>query len=179
MYHRRIAMLSGALAFSSFAVLGAGASSPPSASASGVQRDAASAVAVHPLTVHTASVVVGTKVETILVNAKGLPLYYFRSDTPTKSRVSGSLGVIWPPLVAAKPTASGVKGKVVSLKQTIGPQVSYNGHFLYTFVDDSPGHVTGQGVSNFFVVTPNIRAAGNAKASPAPAPAPQYHGYGY
>lgn len=178
MYHRRIAMLSGALAFSSFAVLGAGASSAPSASAAGVQRDAASAVVVQPLTVHTESAVVGAKVETVLVNAKGLPLYYFRSDTPTRSRVNGGLAALWPPLVASKPTASGVRGKVVSLKQSIGPQVSYNGHFLYTFVDDSPGHVTGQGVSNFFVVTPDIRVAARAKAS-SPAPAPQYHGYGY
>lgn len=177
MYHRRIAILSGALALSSFAVIGAGASSTP-ASASGVQRETANAVAVKPLTVHTASAVVGAKTETILVNANGLPLYYFRSDTPTKSRVGGSLGVLWPALLAAKPTASGVKGKVVSLRQAAGPQVSYKGHFLYTFVDDSPGHVTGQGVSNFFVVTPNIRAAGSANAPSAPAPV-QSHGYGY
>ena len=102
---------------------------------------------------------------------KGLPLYYYQADTAKKSQVSGVLAQLWPALVSAKPTASGVKGKVASVKQADGRQVTYNGHFLYTFVDDSPGHVTGQGVSNFFVATPNIRAIGSAttvKAAPAP-----------
>jgi hypothetical protein len=31
-----------------------------------------------------------------------------------------------------------------------------NGHFLYTFVEDSPGQVTGQGVQNFSVATPGL-----------------------
>ena len=60
---------------------------------------------------------------------------------------------------------------MASLKQADGRQVTYNGHFLYTFVDDSPGHVTGQGVSDFFVATPNMRAIGSTttvKAAPAP-----------
>jgi predicted lipoprotein with Yx(FWY)xxD motif len=94
--------------------------------------------------------------------------------------VSGVLAQLWPALVSAKPTASGVTGKVVSLKEANGRQVAYNGHFLYTFVDDSPGHVTGQGVSNFFVVTPNVRAIGSATTvKAAPAPAASSRGYGY
>ena len=33
--------------------------------------------------------------------------------------------------------------------------MSYNNHLLYTFVTDlKPGDVTGQGVANFFVVSP-------------------------
>jgi predicted lipoprotein with Yx(FWY)xxD motif len=123
---------------------------------------------------------VGATTETILVNAKGLPLYYYRADTATKSQVSGGLARFWPPLVSTKPTASGVKGKVVSVKQADGHQVSYNGHFLYTFIDDSPGRVTGQGVSNFFVATPTIRAIGSSTtAKTAPAPATPSRGYGY
>ena len=122
----------------------------------------------------------GATTETILVNAKGLPLYYYQADTAKKSQVSGVLAQLWPALVSAKPTASGVKGKVVSLKQAGGRQVAYNGHFLYTFVDDSPGHVTGQGVSNLFVATPNIRAiASSATVKRVPAPAPPSRGYGY
>jgi hypothetical protein len=53
-----------------------------------------------------------------------------------------------------------------------GQQVTYNGHFLYTFVQDSPGHVTGQGVQNFFVATPGIPA--NPRAA---APVPPSYGY--
>jgi hypothetical protein len=84
-------------------------------------------------------------------------------------------------VVSTKPTASGVKGKVASVKQADGRQVTYNGHFLYTFVDDTPGHVTGQGVSNFFVATPNIRTIGSATTVKAAAPAPvaSSGGYGY
>ena len=78
--------------------------------------------------------------------------------------------------MAAKPTASGVRGKVVSVMQPGGRQVSYKGHFLYTFVSDSPGHVTGQGVSNFFVATPNVRAIGSSTVVNPPRP---HGGYGY
>src|SRR5580698_1838754 len=118
--------------------------------------------------------------ETILVNAKGLPLYYYQADKATKSQVSGVLAQLWPAVVSARPTASGVKGKVASVKQADGRQVTYNGHFLYTFVDDSPGHVTGQGVSDFFVATPNIRTVGSARTVKAvPAPATPSRGYGY
>jgi len=45
-----------------------------------------------------------------------------------------------------------------------GRQVTYNGHFLYTFVDDRSGAVTGQGVQSFFVATPGIVAI-NASAT--------------
>ena len=62
-----------------------------------------------------------------------------------------------------------------------GHQVTYNGHFLYTFVEDSPGHVTGQGVQNFFVATrgtPTNRIASSAgSASSTPTPARNIYGY--
>jgi predicted lipoprotein with Yx(FWY)xxD motif len=130
------------------------------------------------VTIRSEPVALGPKVETVLVNSNGLPVYYFRADTPTKSKVTGGLARLWPPVIAAKPTATGVKGKVVALKQAAGPQVSYKGHFLYTFIDDSPGHVTGQGVSNFFVVTPKIGAIGSTTAVSSKASSAS-HGYGY
>jgi hypothetical protein len=68
---------------------------------------------------------------------------------------------------------------VASLQQPDGHQVTYNGHFLYTFVDDSRGHVTGQGVSNFFVATPNVRSIRSATTVKAPAPVTPSRGYGY
>jgi predicted lipoprotein with Yx(FWY)xxD motif len=180
MQYRRYASLSGAVALSSFFALGVGAvasaGTPHTSSAVSLVRVAS---ATQP-TVHTAATQVGATTETILVNAKGLPLYYYKADTARKSQVSGVLARLWPALVSAKPTASGVRGKVASLKESGGRQVAYNGHFLYTFVDDSPGHVTGQGVSNFFVATPNIRAIGNSTTvKAAPAPVSQSHGYGY
>jgi predicted lipoprotein with Yx(FWY)xxD motif len=178
MNHRRNAILGGAVALSSFFALGAGV-------AAGAATPHASGSTTHLVnttqpTLHTTTTQVGAKTETVLVNAKGLPVYYYQADTAKKSQVSGVLAQLWPALVSAKPSASGVKGKVASVKQADGRQVTYNGHFLYTFVDDSPGHVTGQGVSNFFVATPNVRAIGSTTTvKAAPAPVTSSRGYGY
>ena len=127
-------------------------------------------------TVQIATVTVQGAPETILEDAKGLPLYTYQPDTPTTSRVSGQLAALWPPLVAKTPTAAGATGALRSLTTGNGQQVSYNGHFLYTFVEDSPGHVTGQGVQNFFVATPAMAAQGST-ARPSP-PAATSNGYG-
>jgi predicted lipoprotein with Yx(FWY)xxD motif len=127
-------------------------------------------------TVQTAAVQVQGKTETILVDAHGFPLYIYKPDTATTSHVSGRLAALWPPLVGATPTASGVTGGVASVATTNGQQVAYNGHFLYTFVADSPGHVTGQGVQNFFVATPALSAGASSAMNVAPSTS---NGYGY
>ena len=64
---------------------------------------------------------------------------------------------------------------MASVATTNGQQVAYNGHFLYTFVEDRPGQVTGQGVQNFFVATPDL-AGGAATSAQASSPK---SGYGY
>ena len=132
-------------------------------------------------TLHTATATVGGAKETILVSAKGLPLYTYKADTATSSKVTGELAALWPPLVANNPTASGATGALSTVVTINGRQVAYNGHFLYTFAEDSPGQVTGQGVENFFVATPGIAVnRGNASGTrTAPAPAPATNGYGY
>jgi predicted lipoprotein with Yx(FWY)xxD motif len=129
-------------------------------------------------TLHTTRTTVDGQTETILVNSRGLPLYYYRLDTAKKSLVSGTLARLWPPLVSASPTASGVHGKLTSLSGADGQQVTYDGHFLYTFIDDAPGQVTGQGIQNFFVATPDLRTIGAASMSTASVPAAQGR-YGY
>ncbi len=122
-------------------------------------------------TVHTATATVQGVAERILVDAKGLPLYIYKPDTATKSLVTGQLAVLWPPLVVSAPTAHGATGTLTTVATGSGQQVTYNGHFLYTFVQDSPGHVTGQGVQNFFVATPGI------STKPTTAPMPVSNGY--
>jgi predicted lipoprotein with Yx(FWY)xxD motif len=180
MHHRRNAIISGVVAISAFFAQGAGAAASAAAPHTRSGGPLARVVNTTQPTLHTTTTHVGATTETILVNAKGLPLYYYQADTAKKSQVSGVLAQLWPALVSAKPTSVGVKGKVVSLKQAGVRQVAYNGHFLYTFVDDSPGHVTGQGVSNFFVATPNIRAIGSSTTvRAAPAPVTPSRGYGY
>ena len=146
---------------------------------------AAAATTSHPsssqhaaATVRTVQATVGGKTETILVNRAGLPLYYYLNDTAAKSAVTGGLAALWPPLTSASPAATGLTGKLTAVMDIHGDQVAYNGHLLYTFADDQAGHVTGQGVQDFFVATPGLAAI---TGSPAPsAPAPQSaNPYGY
>lgn len=187
MHRSRNSLFGGALALSSFFALGAGvaAGAAPSHPSSvpnivlGAAAPASSTLVelMKPATVHASTALVGGKSERILVNAKGLPLYYYAADTAKKSFVSGGLAQLWPALVSSKPTATGVKGKLVSLKEVSGRQVAFKGHFLYTFVDDTPDHVNGQGVSNFFVATPSIRTIGSSPV--VKATVARSGGYGY
>jgi predicted lipoprotein with Yx(FWY)xxD motif len=131
-------------------------------------------------TVRSASVTVAGKIETILVNSRGLPLYYYRPDTATRSFVTGGLARLWPPLTSPAVAGAGVTGKVAVLKDVNGHQVTYNGHPLYTFADDHAGQVTGQGVQNFFVATPGTPSITMSAGSAGPAsPAVPSGGYGY
>ena len=130
--------------------------------------------------VRTAQATVAGKTETILVNSQGLPLYYYVSDTSARSLVTGGLAALWPPLTLASPAATGLNGKLAVVSDAHGQQAAYNGHLLYTFVDDHAGQVTGQGVQGFFVATPGLTplAGSPAPAGPAPA-APSGNIYGY
>jgi predicted lipoprotein with Yx(FWY)xxD motif len=153
-------------------VTAAAAAGGPSASNSTAGHSAPAA------TVRTASASVAGKTETILVNPRGLPLYFYRPDTAAKSLVTGGLAALWPPLTSAAPTAAGASGKLTVVNDAHGHQVAYNGHLLYTFVTDHAGQVTGQGVQNFFVATPGLTpiASSPAPAGTAPA-APSAHDY--
>jgi predicted lipoprotein with Yx(FWY)xxD motif len=197
MQHRHAAILGGAFALTSFLAVGAGAAASTAAGASGPSGPYgssavhASAATTKPVvsakgatktaTVHTATSTVNGKTETILVDAAGLPLYYYPADTAKKSLVSGELARLWPPLLSAHPTASSTLGKLTALKVAAGHQVTYKGHFLYTFIEDTAGHVTGQGVSNFSVATPQLKAISSAAkvASTAPAASSSGGSYGY
>src|ERR1700722_861973 len=118
MHYRRNAIFSGAVALSSFLALGAGvAAGAATPHASGSTTPLAN---TNHATVQTAKTQVGAKTETVLVNSEGLPLYYYQADTAKKSQVSGVLAQLWPAVVSARPTASGVKGKVASVKQADG-----------------------------------------------------------
>ena len=131
-------------------------------------------------TVRTAQAAVGGQTQTILATATGQPLYYYKPDTAAKSFVTGSLARLWPPLTSAAPAGTGISGQLAVLNDVHGPQVTYNGHPLYTFIDDQAGQVTGQGVQDFFIATPGLAPVAS---SPAPAsttpPAAPGSSYGY
>jgi predicted lipoprotein with Yx(FWY)xxD motif len=186
------AVFGGAIALTSFFAVGTGAAASAAGGAGAYSSPAvhASTSTMKPVirlqslakspTVHTAKTTVNGKSETILVDAQGLPLYYYPADTAKKSLVSGELARLWPPLLSAHPTSSGTLGKLTALKVAAGHQVTYKGHFLYTFIEDSAGHVTGQGVSNFSVATPRLKAISTAAKVTSKAPASSSGGgYGY
>ncbi|MFE2530799.1 hypothetical protein [Streptomyces sp. NPDC059371] len=101
-------------------------------------------------TVSTKSVSLGK----ILVNSKGHTLYLFQSDKTNKSTCNGDCAKAWPPLKAhGKPTAGGgVNSKLLSTitRSDGSKQVTYKGHPLYTFADDTKaGQTNGQGLDAF------------------------------
>ncbi len=142
--------------------------------ASGASSGAHGAVTVKTATAH----VDGTN-ETILVTSTGMPLYTYQPDTATQSQVTGQLAALWPPLTAGAPKSGVGQGQLTVVKDIHGSQVEYNGHLLYTFVTDRPGVVTGQGVQNFFVATPDLATAPGTPAPVATSPSSSNNGYGY
>jgi predicted lipoprotein with Yx(FWY)xxD motif len=91
----------------------------------------------------------------VLADADGMVLYFNDQEAADQSILCEDACVDeWPPLEAgsASPTGeSGVTGLDVADRPDGTSQVTYNGHRLYTFVDDeSPGTATGDGDSDEF-----------------------------
>lgn len=115
--------------------------------------------------IHTASIKVGDKQQTVLKNPKGLTLYYFMPDTATKIACNGGCATNWPPLLATSGTVTSsptLPGKLTVLSGPNGNQVLYNGHPLYTYIKDGDSaDAYGQGVGGkWFVATPDLAATG-------------------
>jgi len=132
---------------------------PPSSTATATASASATAGAPQVGVVHTGIAMVSGKSENVLTDAQGLTLYYHTTDTPS-SVCSGACAAAWPPVLLP----SGTPGSSVSLPGTLGVetnvngrQVTYNGHLLYRWKNDtSAGQATGEGINNFHVVTPTI-----------------------
>jgi predicted lipoprotein with Yx(FWY)xxD motif len=85
---------------------------------------------------------------TVLTDAKGLTMYWFAPDKPSKSVCYNSCAAYWPPVkgpVTVAPGVTGVTGKLGTTRRTDGSlQATYNGHPLYTYIADSaPGQAKG------------------------------------
>jgi predicted lipoprotein with Yx(FWY)xxD motif len=90
-------------------------------------------------------------VGSVLVDSKGDVLYTNDQDSGSKIACMGSCQSIWVPLAApssGQPTSadSSVQAKL----DVEGGQVTFGGKPLYTFVQDSPGEATGNGVTDSF-----------------------------
>ncbi len=96
-----------------------------------------------------------------LVDGKGMTLYVFMKDTGPTSTCYGKCASFWPPLLTsgAAVAGSGVdSSKLGTTARTDGTtQVTYNGHPLYYFSQDTkPGDTNGQKIQGiWFVVSPS------------------------
>jgi predicted lipoprotein with Yx(FWY)xxD motif len=85
----------------------------------------------------------------VLTNARGLTLYSFAPDTPSRSACYGSCAAYWPPVPGNVSAGPGVTGTIGSIKRTGGStQATYDGHPLYTYIGDSaPGQDKGNNIN--------------------------------
>jgi predicted lipoprotein with Yx(FWY)xxD motif len=85
----------------------------------------------------------------VLTNAKGMTLYWFAPDTPTKSTCYGACAAYWPPVYGSVKAGPGVTGTLGTIKRTDGTiQATYDGHPLYSYIgDSSPGQASGNDIN--------------------------------
>ncbi|HEX9387033.1 MAG TPA: hypothetical protein VF918_11995 [Anaerolineales bacterium] len=89
-----------------------------------------------------------------LVNGEGMPLYVFSLDTGGTSACTDDCAAEWIPLASQGTPAAG-EGVDATLLGTITRddgtmQVTYNGHLLYTFAEDTTaGDAAGQAMEDF------------------------------
>jgi predicted lipoprotein with Yx(FWY)xxD motif len=129
--------------------------------------------------IKTAPATVNGQSVTILTNAQGMTLYYFKPDTATKTACTGTCAGNWPPLLftgtGSPSSATSLPGTLSVVTDANGQQVEYNGHLLYTFSQDTaPGQTNGEGIKGvWFVATTTL------PVQSAPQITPTSYGYGY
>jgi predicted lipoprotein with Yx(FWY)xxD motif len=106
----------------------------------------------------------------VLVDTGGLALYTPDQEAKGMIRCTGSCTSEWQPVAATgHPTAAAGAGNVGVIKRPDGArQVTLDGMPLYTFADDSPSKVTGDGFKDQFdgkSFTWHVVLAGGAKGT--------------
>jgi predicted lipoprotein with Yx(FWY)xxD motif len=160
---RRLAVLVASLGL---LVVACGGSSGGSSSSS-TSTPAPSASTASAAIVKLASKTVAGASKNILVDSKGLTLYYFTPDKGGTVTCTAACAQNWPPLTlpsgVSSPTGDkGVTGKLATVANPAGgSQVTYNGWPLYYYVKDKDTEDTyGQGVGGkWFVVPPDVASA--------------------
>jgi predicted lipoprotein with Yx(FWY)xxD motif len=164
--HLMTPVVGGALALT---LAACGSSSNKSASSSSPAKPASSS----GQTVSTTQV---GGVGKVLVDATGMALYTPTGESATNVRCTGACVSIWKPLSpgSGAPTAAADAGKIGVITRPDGSkQVTVGGKPLYTFAQDSPGAVNGNGASDAFggkQFTWHVVTSGGA-AAPASKPA--------
>jgi predicted lipoprotein with Yx(FWY)xxD motif len=89
---------------------------------------------------------------TVLVDSSGRALYASNQETNGKVLCTGGCTSFWMPLtVSGAPSAGSLPGRLGTVTRPDGTrQVTYDGKLLYSFTQDSPGQVTGDGLADAF-----------------------------
>jgi predicted lipoprotein with Yx(FWY)xxD motif len=131
-----------------------------------------------PAQVKMATATVKGQSTTILANSQGRTLYYRTTDTASASTCTGGCASTWPPLLTSGSpvAASSLPGRLSSLRDANGTQVTYNSRLLYNYSGDSkPGDTNGEGIGGvWFVATPSLAMLTAPAVTPTGAPC-----YGY
>jgi predicted lipoprotein with Yx(FWY)xxD motif len=106
-----------------------------------------------------------------LVNAQGRTLYVWAHDKGRASTCYGDCATYWPPLLTTGKPIAGPGANPALVGTTIRydgqRQATYNGHPLYTFVQDTkPGQATGEGLTGFGGRWDPVSTAGVAIQAP-------------
>ncbi|GAB3256254.1 hypothetical protein [Arthrobacter pigmenti] len=104
----------------------------------------------------------GSPVGDIVVDSKGMAVYYFDQDVPNsgESTCTGDCLVAWPPVLvdSETPEVDGVTGETGTIETPDGElQATVNGLPIYYFVEDKKaGDIKGQAVGDvWWLVAPN------------------------
>ena len=119
----------------------------------------AAAAARRPAEIGNKVLVKTTKVRKygkVLVDQKGMALYYNADDKASHWACTGACLVVWPPLTVPPgetlaQLSNGIRG-VGTVAGVTGRQVTWDGKPLYTFNHDSPGTVKGEGIGHVWYV---------------------------
>jgi len=106
--------------------------------------------------------VADSKAGQIVVDGKGMSIYYFTKDTKDSgtSACTGQCPTAWPPVTTASdtPAVDGVMGKVGTIATPDGKkQVTINGMPVYYYHEDqAAGDIAGQGEGGvWYLVAPS------------------------
>src|SRR6185312_1024458 len=124
--------------------------------------------------------VASTGLGDVLVDRHGRTLYLVARDSGTTSACTGACAANWPPVVVRVTPLAGSGTTPSDVGTATRPngsrQLTYNGHPLYTFVNDkNPGDTNGEGINAFGGSWYAVSPAG-AKVAPRSQPQGGYGG---
>lgn len=110
----------------------------------------------------------------VLVDSNGMALYSPAGESATNVRCTGACASIWMPV---RPGAAKLSGAATITRPDGTKQLAVAGKPLYTFAQDKPGSVSGNGATDAFgdrQFTWHAVQSGGATAASAPMPGGGY-----